>query len=105
MLPIVTEVSGPVKGTVYTVLLLARFGLIVQLLQVSLTVVWARARKVGVVLPVCLCVLVWLKKYAINLIRYHNITLISLQCTVYCEVSSSHSNLSLSLRIGSSNQY
>lgn len=50
MLSVVAEVSGGVEGTVHT--LLAGFGLIVQLLQVYLTVVWARGRKVEVVLSV-----------------------------------------------------
>lgn len=67
MLSIVTEASGAVKGTVYTLLLVVGFGLAVHLLQVSLPVVWARGRRVEVVLCVCMCVFVWLNKYAINM--------------------------------------
>lgn len=69
MLSIVREASGAVKRTVYTLLLVVGFGLAVHLVQVSLTVFWARGRRVEVVLCVCMCVLVWLNKYAINLIN------------------------------------
>lgn len=69
VLSIVREASGAVKGTVYTLLLVVGFGLAVHLVQVSLTVFWARGRRVEVVLCVCMCVLVWLNKYAIKLIN------------------------------------